>query len=182
MRDSNSIKKEEKHIPHFRRTELFPSGGGKPEGKEGEQYSHVRGLHSFSPSSPPHSPSGCCLQERSHPLPVTLTLSFGCRTRKRNPCKGLAYLIVRAPPICPMRKSMIFPRGPRVGAFDAVMRQMRVSVEFDAEKIAQKPPIIQKLRAADGYAGRTVVKEGERELKGLLEILFEPGDAGGTAG
>ena len=43
MRDSNSIKKSEKHIPHFRRTELFPSGGGKPEGKEGEQYSHVRG-------------------------------------------------------------------------------------------------------------------------------------------
>ena len=76
MRDSNSIKKEEKHIPHFRRTELFPSGGGKPEGKEGEQYSHVRGLHSFSPSSPPYPPSGCCLQERSHPLPVTLTLSF----------------------------------------------------------------------------------------------------------
>ena len=24
---------------------LIPSGGGKPEGKEGEQYSHVRGLH-----------------------------------------------------------------------------------------------------------------------------------------
>ena len=43
MRDSNSIKKDEKYIPHFKRTELFPSGGGKPEGKEGEQYSHVRG-------------------------------------------------------------------------------------------------------------------------------------------
>ena len=43
MRDSNSIKKEEKYIPHFRRTALFPSGGGKPEGKEGEQHSHVRG-------------------------------------------------------------------------------------------------------------------------------------------
>ena len=43
MRDSNFIKKDKKHIPHFRRTELFPSGGGKPEGKEGEQYSHVRG-------------------------------------------------------------------------------------------------------------------------------------------
>ena len=43
MRDSNSIKKDEKYIPHFRRTVLFPSGGGKPEGKEGEQYSHVRG-------------------------------------------------------------------------------------------------------------------------------------------
>ena len=41
----NSIKKDEKFIPHFRRIELFPSGGGKPEGKEGEQYSHVRGLH-----------------------------------------------------------------------------------------------------------------------------------------
>ena len=45
MRDSNFIKKDEKHIPHFRRTELFPSGGGKPEGKEGEQYSHVRDVH-----------------------------------------------------------------------------------------------------------------------------------------
>ena len=45
MRDSNSIKKDEKYIPHFRRTELFPSGGGIPEGKEGEQYSHVSGLH-----------------------------------------------------------------------------------------------------------------------------------------
>ena len=43
MRDSNYIKKDEKYIPHFRRTELFPSGGGKPEGKEGEQYSPVRG-------------------------------------------------------------------------------------------------------------------------------------------
>ena len=35
--------KDEKYIPHFRRTELFSSGGGIPEGKEGEQYSHVRG-------------------------------------------------------------------------------------------------------------------------------------------
>ena len=39
MRDSNSIKKDEKYIPHFRGTALFTSGGGKPEGKEGEQYS-----------------------------------------------------------------------------------------------------------------------------------------------
>ena len=31
--------KNEKYIPHFRRTALFPSGGGKPEGKEGEQHS-----------------------------------------------------------------------------------------------------------------------------------------------
>ena len=49
MRDSNFIKKDEKHIPHFRRTALFPSGGGKPEGKEGVQYSHVRGrTHNFT--------------------------------------------------------------------------------------------------------------------------------------
>ena len=49
MRDSNFIKKDEKHIPHFRRTALFPSGGGIPEGKEGEQYSHVRGrAHYFT--------------------------------------------------------------------------------------------------------------------------------------
>ena len=40
---SNSIKNDEKYIPHFRRTALFPSGGGKPEGKVGEQHSHVRG-------------------------------------------------------------------------------------------------------------------------------------------
>ena len=39
MRDSNFIKKDEKYIPHFRRTELFTSGGGIPEGKEGEQHS-----------------------------------------------------------------------------------------------------------------------------------------------
>ena len=43
MRSSNFIKKDEKYIPHFRRTKLFPSGGGIPEGKEGEQYFHVRG-------------------------------------------------------------------------------------------------------------------------------------------
>ena len=46
MRDSNFIKKDEKHIPHFRRTELFPSGGGMPEGKEGEQHS-PRDVHSI---------------------------------------------------------------------------------------------------------------------------------------
>ena len=45
MRDSNFIKKDEKYIPHFRRTALFPSGGGIPEGKEGEQYSRVRDVH-----------------------------------------------------------------------------------------------------------------------------------------
>ena len=39
MRNSNFIKKDEKHIPHFRRTALFTSGGGTPEGKEGEQHS-----------------------------------------------------------------------------------------------------------------------------------------------
>ena len=38
--------KDEKHIPHFRRTALFTSGGGIPEGKEGEQSSHVRGRKS----------------------------------------------------------------------------------------------------------------------------------------
>ena len=35
MRDSNFIKKDEKCIPHFRRPELFPSGGGKPEWEGG---------------------------------------------------------------------------------------------------------------------------------------------------
>ena len=39
MRNSNFFKKNEKYIPHFRRTALFTSGGGIPEGKEGEQYS-----------------------------------------------------------------------------------------------------------------------------------------------
>ena len=62
MRDSNSIKKDEKHIPHFRRTELFPSGGGKPEGKEGEQYSHVRDVH-FILISEPDAPSERVLHE-----------------------------------------------------------------------------------------------------------------------
>ena len=33
------------YIPHFRRIALFPSGGGIPEGKVGEQYSHVRDVH-----------------------------------------------------------------------------------------------------------------------------------------
>ena len=46
MRDPNFIKKDKKHIPHFRRTALFPSGGGKPEGKEGEQHSQ-RDVHSI---------------------------------------------------------------------------------------------------------------------------------------
>ena len=35
--------KDKKYIPHFRRSELFTSGGGMPEGKEGEQHSHVGG-------------------------------------------------------------------------------------------------------------------------------------------
>ena len=39
--------KGQKYIPHFRRTELFPSGGGIPEGKEGEQHS-PRDVHSIS--------------------------------------------------------------------------------------------------------------------------------------
>ena len=43
MRYSNFIKNDKKYIPHFRRTAFFTSGGGKPEGKEGAQYSHVRG-------------------------------------------------------------------------------------------------------------------------------------------
>ena len=47
MRYLNFIKKDEKHIPHFRRTALFPSGGGKPEGKEGEQLS-PRDVYSIS--------------------------------------------------------------------------------------------------------------------------------------
>ena len=46
MRNSNFIKKDEKYIPHIRRTEPFPSGGGKPEGKEGEQHS-PRDVHSI---------------------------------------------------------------------------------------------------------------------------------------
>ena len=46
MRDSNFIKKDEKHIPHFRRTALFTSGGGIPEGKVGAQHS-PRDVHSI---------------------------------------------------------------------------------------------------------------------------------------
>ena len=66
MRYLNFIKKDEKHIPHFRRTELFPSGGGKPEGKVGEQYS-PRDVHSISPSSTPYPPIGCCMSARITP-------------------------------------------------------------------------------------------------------------------
>ena len=55
MGDSNFIKKDEKYIPHFRGTALFPSGGGIPEGKEGEQYFHVRGrtpVFIYEPAAP----------------------------------------------------------------------------------------------------------------------------------
>ena len=43
MRDSNSIKKDEKYIPHFRRTVPYSEWGRSPEGEEGEQYSNVKG-------------------------------------------------------------------------------------------------------------------------------------------
>ena len=61
MRNSNFFKKNEKYIPHFRRTALFTSGGGIPEwgspqnrrrqfcgvpGLEGEQHS-PRDVHSI---------------------------------------------------------------------------------------------------------------------------------------
>ena len=61
MRDSNFIKKDEKCIPHFRRTALFPSGGGKPEGKEGEQHS-PRDVH-FILTSEHAAPSARALHE-----------------------------------------------------------------------------------------------------------------------
>ena len=59
--------KDEKYIPHFRRIELFPSGGGMPEGKEGEQHS-PREVNSISRLSTTFS---------RHQLPGSLTLSFG---------------------------------------------------------------------------------------------------------
>ena len=68
MRDLNFIKKDEKHIPHFRRTELFTSGGGMPEGKEGEQHS-PRDAHSIPTSE--HDVSLIII------TPRRLTLSFG---------------------------------------------------------------------------------------------------------
>ena len=76
MRDPNFIKKDEKYIPHFRRTELFPSGGGKPEGKEGEQYSHVRGrtpVFTFEPAATSERASYARTLALS---PRPLTLSF----------------------------------------------------------------------------------------------------------
>ena len=69
MRDSNFIKMDEKYIPHFMRTELFTSGGGTPEGKEGEQYSHIRDAHSIPTSE--HDVSLIII------TPRPLTLSFG---------------------------------------------------------------------------------------------------------
>ena len=65
----------------------------------------------------PHSADALIWMQNKEKAPlqgVTLTLSFGCRTRKRHPCKGLAYF-------------SYVPR--RKGAFDTVMRQMRASVE-----------------------------------------------------
>ena len=61
MRNSNFIKKDEKYIPHFRRTALFPSGGGMPEGKEGEQHS-PRDVH-FILTSESAAPSERVLHE-----------------------------------------------------------------------------------------------------------------------
>ena len=58
---------DEKFIPHFRRTELFPSGGGKPEGKEGEQYSHVGDVHLIPRLSTPNPPNERCMSARVTP-------------------------------------------------------------------------------------------------------------------
>ena len=51
--------KNEKYIPHFRRTALFPSGGGIPEGKEGEQHS-TRDVHSIPRLTAPPSEAARC--------------------------------------------------------------------------------------------------------------------------
>ena len=66
--------------------------------------------------------------------------------------------------------------------FDAVSRKIAPSGQVDAEEIAKEALILQKLRAPNGNATGAVLKMGEGELEGLLEILFEPGDAGGAAG
>ena len=58
--------KDEKYIPHFRRTALFPSGGGIPEGKEGEQHS-PRDVHPISLMSPTCPPSECRMSSRITP-------------------------------------------------------------------------------------------------------------------
>ena len=76
MRDSSFIKKDEKYIPHFRRTELFTSGGGKPEGKEGEQYSHVRGrtpVFTFEPAATSERVSYARTLALSSRRPLTLS-------------------------------------------------------------------------------------------------------------
>ena len=48
---------------------MIPSGGGKPEGKEGEQYSHVRGRTPVP--TPEHDVYSIIITSRH------LTLSFG---------------------------------------------------------------------------------------------------------
>ena len=66
MRDSNFIKRT-KSISHILGgLSPIPSGGGIPEGKEGEQHSQRDG-NSISRLGTPQPPSGCCMSARITP-------------------------------------------------------------------------------------------------------------------
>ena len=120
MRDSNSIKKDEKYIPHFRRTELFPSGGGKPAGKEGAQHS-PRDVHSISHLSPPYPPSGCCMNSHITPKQTGTDLYPTENTFSGDPEK--MFKLGRARPSLNICAPKPRERGPRLDS---------VPVGFDA--------------------------------------------------
>ena len=107
MRYLNFIKMDEKHIPHFRRTELFTSGGGIPEGKEGEQHSHVRDVNSISHLSTT-KPAG-----RGYNTPMLKDGTFHDAGEAKN-ARGER----KAAPLAPRVKSEISRAGvPRRAAF-----------------------------------------------------------------
>ena len=62
MRDSNFIKKDKSISRILGGLSPIPSGGGIPEGKEGEQYSHVKGRAPY-PTLEPAEPSERALHE-----------------------------------------------------------------------------------------------------------------------
>ena len=88
MRDPNSIKKDEKYIPHFRRIVPYSEWGRSPVGEEGEQHS-PRDAHSISRLITPQPPNGCCMGSRMIPKQTETDLyptenAFGETPKRRN--------------------------------------------------------------------------------------------------
>ena len=80
--------------------------------KEGEQYSHVKDVHSISPSSSPHPPSGCCMSVRITPKQMGTELNPTENTFGGDPEK--MFILGRTPPrlnICAPKPRR---RGPRL--------------------------------------------------------------------